>query len=61
MTVAVRALATKDLGSHNARRVVLREVLVGLVNGIHSRAPAGRDRRHLVRQLAIGRRDRCRR
>ncbi|WP_341988551.1 magnesium transporter [Azorhizobium sp. AG788] len=33
MTVAVRALATKDLGSHNARRVVLREVLVGLVNG----------------------------
>lgn len=34
MTVAVRALATKDLGSHNARRVVSREVLVGLVNGI---------------------------
>lgn len=33
MTVAVRALATKDLGSHNARRVVLREVLVGLCNG----------------------------
>ncbi|TCT02433.1 magnesium transporter [Aquabacter spiritensis] len=34
MTVAVRALATKDLGSHNARRVVLREVLVGLCNGV---------------------------
>ncbi|MEP9377608.1 magnesium transporter [Aquabacter sp. CN5-332] len=34
MTVAVRALATKDLGSHNARRVVRREVLVGLCNGI---------------------------
>ncbi|GGF55554.1 magnesium transporter MgtE [Azorhizobium oxalatiphilum] len=33
MTVAVRALATKDLGSHNARRVVVREVLVGLCNG----------------------------
>ncbi|HQS48127.1 MAG TPA: magnesium transporter [Xanthobacteraceae bacterium] len=33
MTVAVRALATKDISSHNARRVVLREVLVGLVNG----------------------------
>ncbi|WP_029004517.1 magnesium transporter [Azorhizobium doebereinerae] len=33
MTVAVRALATKDLGSHNARRVVLREVLVGFFNG----------------------------
>ncbi|MGU3494917.1 magnesium transporter [Xanthobacteraceae bacterium A53D] len=33
MTVAVRALATKDLGSHNARRIVTREVLVGLCNG----------------------------
>ncbi|MEP9353159.1 magnesium transporter [Xanthobacter sp. KR7-65] len=33
MTVAVRALATKDLSSHNARRIVGREVLVGLVNG----------------------------
>jgi len=28
MTVAVRALATRELGSHNALRVVLREVLV---------------------------------
>ncbi|TDT90333.1 MULTISPECIES: magnesium transporter [Azorhizobium] len=34
MTVAVRALATRDLGSHNARRIVLREVLVGLANGL---------------------------
>ncbi len=34
MTVAVRALATRDLSSHNARRVVLREVLVGLFNGL---------------------------
>ncbi len=33
MTVAVRAIATKDIGSHNARRVVSREVLVGLLNG----------------------------
>ncbi len=33
MTVAVRALATKELSSHNARRIVSREVLVGLVNG----------------------------
>lgn len=33
MTVAVRALATKDLSNHNARRIVSREVLVGLVNG----------------------------
>ncbi|MFG1298984.1 magnesium transporter [Xanthobacter sp. V3C-3] len=34
MTVAVRALATKDLSSHNARRIVSREVLVGLLNGV---------------------------
>jgi magnesium transporter len=33
MTVAVRALATRELVSGNARRVVLREMLVGLVNG----------------------------
>jgi magnesium transporter len=34
MTVAVRALATRELGSGNAVRVVIREILVGLVNGI---------------------------
>jgi magnesium transporter len=34
MTVAVRALATRELGAKNAFRVVLREGLVGLVNGI---------------------------
>src|SRR5580704_13764455 len=34
MTVAVRALATRELGSNNAFRVVLREALVGLVNGL---------------------------
>ncbi len=34
MTVAVRALATRELGSGNAMRVVLREALVGLVNGV---------------------------
>jgi magnesium transporter len=34
MTVAVRALATRELGSSNAFRVVLRESMVGLVNGI---------------------------
>ena len=33
MAVAVRALATKDLTSNNAWRVVRREVLVGLMNG----------------------------
>jgi magnesium transporter len=34
MTVAVRALATRELDSNNALRVVLREGLVGLVNGL---------------------------
>ena len=34
MTVAVRALATRELGSNNAYRVVVREGLVGLVNGL---------------------------
>jgi magnesium transporter len=34
MTVAVRALATRDLSSVNAARLILREVLVGLVNGL---------------------------
>jgi magnesium transporter len=34
MTVAVRALATRELGSNNAYRVVMREGLVGLVNGL---------------------------
>jgi len=34
MTVAVRALATRELGSSNAVRVVIREILVGLVNGV---------------------------
>jgi magnesium transporter len=33
MTVAVRALATRQLGPLNAMRVVLREASVGLVNG----------------------------
>ena len=34
LTVAVRALATKDLTGANLMRVVRREVLVGLVNGL---------------------------
>ncbi|MGX9428595.1 MULTISPECIES: magnesium transporter [Bradyrhizobium] len=34
MTVAVRALATRELGSYNAARVILREIMVGLVNGL---------------------------
>ena len=34
LAVAVRALATRDLGSSNAWRVVRREALVGLLNGL---------------------------
>ncbi len=34
MTVAVRALATKDLGAVNAARVIGREAMVGLLNGL---------------------------
>ena len=34
LTVAVRALATKDLTSSNIWRVISREALVGLVNGV---------------------------
>jgi magnesium transporter len=34
MTVAVRALATQALSDANARRVILRELLVGLLNGV---------------------------
>ena len=33
MTVTVRALSTRDLDTHNARRIIRREALVGLVNG----------------------------
>src|SRR5262245_50051839 len=34
MTVAVRALATRDLSDANAWRVILRELMVGLLNGV---------------------------
>ncbi|MFD0917654.1 magnesium transporter [Pseudahrensia aquimaris] len=34
MTVAVRALATKDLDINNARRIIRKEMLVGLFNGL---------------------------
>jgi len=34
LTVAVRALATKDITSANVWRVIRREVLVGMVNGV---------------------------
>ncbi len=34
LTVAVRALATRDLTSANAYRIILREAMVGLANGL---------------------------
>jgi len=34
MTVAVRAIATRELGAVNATRVIAREALVGLLNGL---------------------------
>lgn len=34
MTVAVRALATRELTGQNTRRVIWREVVVGLINGV---------------------------
>jgi magnesium transporter len=34
MAVSVRALATRDLGPSNTRRVILREASVGLINGV---------------------------
>jgi magnesium transporter len=34
MTIAVRALATRELSSSNASRVIMRELMVGLLNGI---------------------------
>jgi magnesium transporter len=34
MTVAVRALATQDLGAWNLRRFFTRELIVGLINGV---------------------------
>ena len=37
MTVTVRALATRDLDIYNAGRVIRREVMVGLLNGVDHR------------------------
>ena len=34
LTIAVRALATRDLTSENLKRVILREISVGLMNGL---------------------------
>jgi magnesium transporter len=34
MTVAVRALATRDIDTYNAKRIIRRESMVGLINGV---------------------------
>lgn len=34
MTVAVRALATKDIDTYNAKRIIKKEMMVGAINGI---------------------------
>lgn len=34
MTVAVRALAAQDIDNFNVRRIVLREVMIGIINGL---------------------------
>jgi magnesium transporter len=34
MTVTVRAIATRELGEHNERRIILRELGVGFLNGV---------------------------
>ena len=41
MTVAVRALATRDLGGYNALRIIGRETAVGLLNGLAFAAITG--------------------
>ena len=60
MTVAVRALATQELGDANARRVILRELLVGIAQRHRLR----RHHRHrglcLVPRAGARRRDRAR-
>ena len=50
LTVAVRALAARDITSTNAIRVVTREALVGVANGMAFAAIVGRDRVFLVRR-----------
>ncbi len=34
MTVAVRALATRDLDTYNAKRIIRKELIVGVLNGV---------------------------
>lgn len=41
MTVAVRALATRDLAGFNVKRIIWRETMVGLINGLAFAAIVG--------------------
>ena len=59
MTVAVRALATQELGDTNARRVIVRELLVGLLNGACLRSHHRRRGLCLVPRAGAGRGDRA--
>ncbi len=56
MTVTVRALATRDIGIYNAGRVIRREMLVGLLNGMIIPLILGLCGGNLVPHCASGRR-----
>ena len=53
MTVAVRALATRELSSANAWRIIRRELLVGVLNGLGFALIMGAGRRRLVQTSPI--------
>ena len=59
MTVAVRALATRDLSDANAWRVILRELMVGVLNGVAFAVVTGRDRLCVVQGAGARHRDRA--
>ena len=50
MTVTVRALAMRELDSYKIRRLVLREMMVGVLNGMHLRSPHRRSHRPQILQ-----------
>jgi len=54
MTVAVRALATRELNSSNAWRIVMREGLVGFVNGLAFAAITGAAAAAWFQTLGLG-------
>ena len=58
MTVAVRALATRELGRSNAWRIIRREAMVGVLNGVVFALIMGGHRRPLVSVGGAWHRDR---